>query len=102
MSFKGWLTLSLAVLLIHLSLLQSLPLSLRQEAPQPQAFATRVIVQAPALPPPPLTKPAPKPQHVPVETSSSPEQESVDAAPSPEPAASEAAIAETPELTESL
>ena len=103
MTFKGWLTLSLAVLLIHLSLLQSLPLSLRMEVPKvSQTFATRVIAQAPALLPPALpqlTKPAPKPQTVPVEprTSSSLEQESVDAAPSPEPVASDAAIAESPE-----
>jgi hypothetical protein len=64
---KAWLMLSLAVLLLHLALLQMLPLRLNQTAAGTPAmrFATRTVMAEPVAPVAPKTKPTPTPTATP-------------------------------------
>ncbi len=78
MSFRTWLILSLAVLLLHLVLLQSRPLSLSQEPTGPSlTFVTRTI----SVP----QKPAATAPAKPIPRSNRPPQENQAAAPSDRP-----------------
>jgi len=88
---KAWLMLSLAVLLLHLALLQTLPFSVSSSASevQPLTFATRTVLPEPAaavVPRPPVAA-RPAPRQLPRVTPAAPPKAVPEPAPEPEPPA---------------
>ncbi len=102
--FRQWLALAVLVLLVHLCLLQSLPLSLQATEPGAAtalSFATRSLEPpaktAPPLPSPMVPKPAkPAPKALPKPPATAPEPAAA------APIQAEATLAEPPPVPESI